>query len=98
MTRRYSPAVYYDNYIPDTLIRPIKDRPKRMEQWSYLEKTSYYKTVHENREILEYIYKNSEAPEGTTEKQIKELKSLKLIAQRNKKLYLHKLCLDSFID
>ena len=96
--RRYSPAVYYDNYVPDTLNRPIKDRPKRMERWSYLEKTSYSKTVWDNADILRYIKKHNEAPEGTTPKQIKELKSLKLISQRNGKLYLHKLSADYFQD
>ena len=98
MNRRYNPALYYQNYIPNTLNRPMKDRPKRMTQWSYLEKTSYNKSITENEEILEYIHRNNEAPEGTPSKQIKELKALKLVSQRGKGLCIHKLAADYFDD
>lgn len=92
--KSHNPAVFYENYIPDTLIRPIKDRPKQIDRWSYLEKTRYYKTVWENEKTLEHIKKHGKLPEGMTKKDEKTLKALKLISQREGKLVLHKFIQD----
>lgn len=92
--RRHSPAVYYDNYIPDTLNRPIKSRPNRIDRWSYLEKVTYYKIINTHKKTLEYIKKHGEAPPGKTKEDIKHLKELRLIVQRNSSLFIHKIIED----
>lgn len=82
---RRSSRRYYDSRIPETLIRPFKDRPKKFENWTYMEKAQYGDMVEKNWDTLEYVYKNHELPPGFTAKMARELQILKMLSQRKDK-------------
>lgn len=79
--RRYYSAFYNDNYIPDTLLRPVKDRPN-WDRWSYLEKITFKDLIDEYRTQLEYIREHKQLPPDMDRKTARMLQQNKILSQK----------------